>query len=137
MFLISSRFRGITDSHQESWQTLLSLKEKCVYLQYETTHFMLFLAFLIILIIVLGGGFLAWENSASLKGIRGESRLSSILSQLSEEYTTLNDLVFRTEKGTTQIDHIVISKYGVFVIETKTIVERYMGMTIDRNGHRL
>ncbi len=98
---------------------------------------MLFLAFLIILIIVLGGGFLAWENSASLKGIRGESRLSSILSQLSEEYTTLNDLVFRTEKGTTQIDHIVISKYGVFVIETKTIVERYMGMTIDRNGHRL
>ena len=96
------------------------MKEICVYLQYETTHFMLFLAFLIIiLIIVLGGGFLAWENSASQKGIRGESRVSSILSKLSEEYTTLNDLIFRTEKGTTQIDHIVISKYGIFVIETK------------------
>ena len=45
--------------------------------------------------------------------------MSSILSQLPEEYTIFNDLVFRTEKGTTQIDHVVVSKYGVFAIETK------------------
>lgn len=43
----------------------------------------------------------------------------SILSQLSDEYTILNDLVLRTDKGTTQIDHVVVSKYGVFTIETK------------------
>ena len=46
-------------------------------------------------------------------------RVSAILSQLPDEYTVLNDLVFRTEKGTTQIDHVVVSKYGVFAIETK------------------
>lgn len=43
----------------------------------------------------------------------------SILSQLPEEYTILNDLVFQIENGTTQIDHVVVSKYGVFAIETK------------------
>lgn len=46
-------------------------------------------------------------------------RVFSILSQLPDEYTILNDLVFRTDKGTTQIDHVVVSKYGVFTIETK------------------
>lgn len=28
-------------------------------------------------------------------------------------------LCFKTDKGSTQIDHIVVSKYGVFAIETK------------------
>ena len=63
--------------------------------------------------------YLAWYNSAKQKGKRGEMRVSAILSQLSDEYTILNDLVFRTEKGTTQIDHLVVSKYGIFTIETK------------------
>jgi len=45
--------------------------------------------------------------------------VSSILSHLPEEYTVLNDLIFKTDKGTTQIDHIVVSKYGIFAIETK------------------
>lgn len=60
-----------------------------------------------------------WYNSARQKGKRGEMRVFSILLQLPDEYTILNDLVFRTEKGTTQIDHVVVSKYGVFAIETK------------------
>ncbi len=63
--------------------------------------------------------YLAWYNSARQKGKRGEMRVFSILSQLPDEYTIMNDLVFRTEKGTTQIDHVVVSKYGVFAIETK------------------
>lgn len=63
--------------------------------------------------------YLAWYNSARQKGKRGEMRVFSILSQLPDDYTILNDLVFRTEKGTTQIDHVVVSKYGVFTIETK------------------
>lgn len=63
--------------------------------------------------------YLAWYNSAKQKGKRGEMHVFSILSQLPDEYTILNDLVFRTEKGTTQIDHVAVSKYGVFAIETK------------------
>jgi hypothetical protein len=74
---------------------------------------------LIIILVVVLFIYLAWYNSAKQKGKRGEIRVSAILSQLSDEYTILNDLVFRTEKGTTQIDHVVVSKYGVFAIETK------------------
>ena len=78
-------------------------------------------AIIIIILVLAGllGGFLAWENSAKQKGRRGELRVISTLSQLPEEYIILNDLVFRTERGTTQIDHVVVSKYAVFVIETK------------------
>ena len=61
----------------------------------------------------------AWYNSSEQKGKRGEMYISSILSQLSDEYTILNDLVLKTESGTTQIDHIVVSRYGIFTIETK------------------
>lgn len=61
----------------------------------------------------------AWYNSARQKGKRGEMRVFSILLQLPDEYTIINDLMLSTEKGTTQIDHVVVSRYGVFVIETK------------------
>ena len=74
---------------------------------------------LIIILVVALFIYIAWYNSARQKGVRGEMRVSAILSQLSDEYTILNDLVFRTEKGTTQIDHVVVSKYGIFAIETK------------------
>ena len=63
--------------------------------------------------------FFVWRNSARQKGKRGEMRVSSILAHLPDEYTVLNDLVYRTEKGTTQIDHVVVSKYGIFAVETK------------------
>ena len=74
---------------------------------------------LIIILIIVLFIYLAWYNSARQKGKRGEMCVSAILSQLPDDYTALNDLVFRTEKGTTQIDHIVVSKYGIFAIETK------------------
>lgn len=63
--------------------------------------------------------FLAWYGSARQKGKRGEKLVAQVLSQLPEEYITLNDVVLPTANGTTQIDHIIVSKYGVFTIETK------------------
>lgn len=33
-------------------------------------------------------------------------------------YTTLNNITIPTSNGTTQIDHIVVSRHGIFVIET-------------------
>jgi hypothetical protein len=74
---------------------------------------------LIILLVIVLFIYLAWYNSARQKGKRGEMRVSSILLQLPDEYTVLNDLIYRTDKGTTQIDHLVVSKYGIFTIETK------------------
>ena len=36
-------------------------------------------------------------------------------------YFPLNNLTLPTKNGTTQIDHVVVSKYGIFVIEAKNI----------------
>lgn len=55
----------------------------------------------------------------SIKGRLGENNVSNILKRLSDEYFVINDLLLKTSRGTTQIDHVVISKYGIFVIETK------------------
>ena len=36
-------------------------------------------------------------------------------------YFSLNNITLQTENGTTQIDHIIVSKYGIFVIEAKNM----------------
>lgn len=55
------------------------------------------------------------------KGWFGELMVKIHLKRLdNEKYKVLNDITVQLEDGTTaQIDHIVVSKYGVFVIETK------------------
>lgn len=55
-----------------------------------------------------------------IKGWFGETIVASILSGLpNNEYIVLNNIMLRTNYGTTQIDHIVVSIYGIFIIETK------------------
>lgn len=62
------------------------------------------------------------------KGKMGEVEVGLVLSQLpSESYQIFNNVMLRKDDSeTTQIDHIVVSKYGVFVIETKN----YLGWII-------
>lgn len=36
-------------------------------------------------------------------------------------YHSLNNVTLQTSNGTTQIDHVIVSKYGIFVIEAKNI----------------
>lgn len=36
-------------------------------------------------------------------------------------YTPLNNLTLQTRNGTTQIDHVIVSRFGVFVVEAKNI----------------
>ena len=75
----------------------------------------------IIIIVVVGGAIILrwWYNSPKYKGKEGENRVHNILMQLPDDYVILDDVVLQTNRGTTQIDHIVVSKYGVFAIETK------------------
>lgn len=55
-----------------------------------------------------------------IKGWFGEKAVSSILAMLNkDEYKVINDVMLNTEHGTSQIDHVVLSLYGIFVIETK------------------
>lgn len=63
--------------------------------------------------------FLKWYRSPQQKGKRGEKRVAALLKKLSDDYYIINNAVFLTKNGTTQVDHVVVSKYGVFAIETK------------------
>lgn len=45
-------------------------------------------------------------------------RIHDILMQLPDEYYVMDDVMLKITNGTTQIDHKVVSKYGVFAIET-------------------
>ncbi|WP_246370040.1 NERD domain-containing protein [Saccharibacillus deserti] len=60
-------------------------------------------------------------RSPKIKGRIGEGSVRHKLRKLDrKEYKVLHDLMIqRTNGKTSQIDHMVISKYGVFVIETK------------------
>ena len=54
------------------------------------------------------------------KGILGEKKVAGILSSLShKKYKVINDVLIKSGSMTFQIDHIVVSVYGIFVIETK------------------
>ena len=75
-----------------------------------------------IILIVLVVAFIVWQairNTPEHKGKEGELHVHNILAQLPEDYTILDDVMLKTGSGTTQIDHVVVSRYGVFAIETK------------------
>ncbi|ENM5923725.1 nuclease [Vibrio mimicus] len=61
-------------------------------------------------------------KSRWLKGVFGEFLVNRLLSKLPEsDYTLIKDVTLPTNDGTTQVDHIVVSKYGIFVVETKNM----------------
>jgi hypothetical protein len=62
-------------------------------------------------------------TSRSVKGWLGEFRVRQVTTtQLdTETYRQFHDVILPTADGTTQIDHIIVSEYGVFVIETKNM----------------
>ena len=56
-------------------------------------------------------------NRAKIKGIIGEKKLSSLLMFLDKDvYQIYNDLYIETSRGTSQIDHVIVSQFGIFVI---------------------
>ncbi|SES62136.1 Nuclease-related domain-containing protein [Oceanobacillus limi] len=62
------------------------------------------------------------QHVANRKGEIGEYKIDIQLSQLPKEYKYLNDIMIENSKsitGYSQIDHLVITPYGIFVIETK------------------
>ena len=54
-----------------------------------------------------------------VKGIFGEKVVAFILRMLPDDYYIFNDVYVEVGGRTTQIDHVVVSPFGVFVIETK------------------
>ena len=69
-----------------------------------------------------------YSSRAEAIGDYGEKRVSSFLADLDcEDYRVYNDLLIRNGNYTTQVDHIVISRYGVFVLETKNVHGKVYG----------
>jgi restriction system protein len=62
-------------------------------------------------------------KSAWFKGVLGEWQVNLLIKFLLDknEYHLIKNVTLPTDDGTTQIDHIIVSKYGVFVVETKNM----------------
>ena len=60
-----------------------------------------------------------WKYIFADKGERGEMRVASILASLPDQYHVFNDVYLINNGHSVQIDHVIISPYGVFAIETK------------------
>ncbi|MDV4152611.1 nuclease-related domain-containing protein [Clostridium sp. AL.422] len=73
----------------------------------------------------------------------GEQEVNNLLSKI-KGYKLLTDIMIKGERGTTQIDHILIGKKGIFVIETKDYsgliygeeYSRYWTQIINRNSNQ-
>ena len=71
-------------------------------------------------VIVLGALGITWYyKSPKVKGKIGEERIHNILLGLPDEYYVFKDIILKSGYRTTQIDHLVVSRYGIFAIETK------------------
>ena len=69
------------------------------------------------------------------RGWVGEHTVSSLLAGSLDRnlYTRFDGIIVPTANGTTQIDHIVVSSFGVFVIETKNVNGWIFGRERDRD----
>lgn len=66
------------------------------------------------------------------RGFMGEFWVKLELRKLpKDKYVVLNDIMIKDEKGTHQIDHLVISKFGIFVIEMKNYYGLIKGKEYD------
>ena len=63
---------------------------------------------------------LLYVNYKKWIGKAGEYWVKRELKKLPNDYFIINDVMVKTSDNKThQIDHIIVSKYGIFVIETK------------------
>lgn len=66
-------------------------------------------------------------------GIKGELAIAKELSKLNDKYLIYNDIVIGGKEKGAQIDHLVLSPYGIFCIETKNMRGTITGKEEDNN----
>lgn len=73
----------------------------------------------------------AFLKTPFMKGVLGELQvnLGAKLFLDKEKYRLFKNVTLPTEDGSTQIDHVIVSRYGVFVIETKNMKGWIFGST--------
>jgi restriction system protein len=67
--------------------------------------------------------FLGFLKTPLFKGFMGEVIINITTSLFldKKKYHLIKNVTLPTEDGTTQIDHIIVSQYGIFVVETKNM----------------
>ena len=62
-------------------------------------------------------------KSSFMKGVFGEWLVNSAARLFldKDKYRLFKNVTLPTEDGATQIDHVIVSRYGIFVIETKNM----------------
>ena len=79
---------------------------------------------IIFFLLLLIGVIYLLSRSASFKGRMGERKVRRKIKSLIRkcpEYRSFHDITLKTLDGTTQIDHVLVSPFGIFVIETKNL----------------
>jgi restriction system protein len=73
-------------------------------------------------------------RTSRVKGLLGELllRFEAWLGLSRKDYHRFHDVMLRTPDGATQIDHVFISRFGVFVVETKHV----QGWIFGNENHR-
>ena len=62
-------------------------------------------------------------RSSVNRGRYGEYLVANELGSLAQDkYISFHGIALQTPDGSTQIDHVLISQYGIFVIETKNLI---------------
>ena len=87
---------------------------------------------LAVIVIVIAFIFYLFGNR--LRGYLGELKASNVLNKLPKrDYIILNDLMLFSDSKTHQIDHVVISRFGIFVIEMKNYQGKVVGSEFKDN----
>lgn len=77
----------------------------------------------LLLLIIFAILYLLFRSSRS-KGYIGEQKVNrklNALNRLGDNYQAFHNVTLKTFDGTTQVDHILVSPHGIFVIETKNL----------------
>lgn len=90
------------------------------FIKYLITYYLNHPALFIITIILFLLAFFTNRIYIKFRGFMGEFWVRRELNKLSKKnYIVLNDIMIKNNNQTYQIDHIVLSKFGIFVIEMK------------------
>ncbi|MBR1774068.1 MAG: NERD domain-containing protein [Bacteroidales bacterium] len=68
-----------------------------------------------------------YGDAIGSKGRQGEDTIKEKLSALPQDYVVYNDVYIKVNERSVQIDHIIVSAYGIFVIETKNYTGNIYG----------
>ena len=76
---------------------------------------------------------LSKQDKVEIKGSLGELRQEFRLDRLERnKYRVISNIIIPNKGKTTQIDHLVISNYGIFVIENKNFIGDIYGSEYDK-----